>query len=112
MSTAYEENEEPVIPRERSDKPGYIRIVSAVFWPGFVISFITMAILFSMLDPHQAVAGTRFADMSVLGIYTMLFLLLWVAMSISAACTLWFLKPGLEIATPFPRSSQPGSSQQ
>lgn len=106
MSTAFDDNEEPVVARERSDKPGPIRLISAVLWPGFVIAFIATAVVFSFIDPYHVLDGTRYAGASLFGVYTLCFLFLWLVISLSAAATLWFLKPGLEVATPLPRTQQ------
>ncbi len=59
-------------------------------WPAFLGAVIGTGIIFSLFDPADARDLPTYFPQSVEGIYTVTFLLLWVANTVSCATT-WYL---------------------
>jgi hypothetical protein len=62
--------------------------VLLVLWPAFMMAAVLDAVVFSVADPGALVAWSPMA------VYTVGFLLFWVAIAVASAITLWLDQPG------------------
>jgi hypothetical protein len=62
--------------------------VLLVLWPAFMMAAFLEALIFSLVDPDS------FAHWPAVAVYSLSFLLFWVAIAAASAITLWLDAPG------------------
>ncbi|MFA7386204.1 MAG: hypothetical protein WCZ87_00935 [Thiohalobacteraceae bacterium] len=67
-----------------------IQRVVAILWPSFLMSGLATILFFAAFDPQHLLMGSRFAEMSRLGAYTLGFFLFWFLTSLTSALTCYF----------------------
>lgn len=62
-------------------------------WPAFIGAALCAGVVFSLFDPHQAGGLPRYFPQSAQGVYTVTFLLMWLANTVGCL-TSWYLANG------------------
>lgn len=65
----------------------------AIFWPSFIVAGIANALVFTVIDPHEIVGTSWFANLDRYEAYTVGFLFLWVATACACYLTCYFQRP-------------------
>jgi hypothetical protein len=65
------------------------RIVT-VLWPAFLMAGVLEMMVFAVVDPHQLHGwGMDSAQWSASAVYTVAFLLFWIAIAVAAGIAVW-----------------------
>jgi len=72
-----------------------LRLAMQTLWPAFIGAVMSVGVVFSLFDPHEATNFPGFFPKTAEGIYTVTFMLLWAVTTLACIAT-WLLVARLD----------------
>ena len=85
------------MPSERPSILPKVQLGIAILWPSFLAAVVATGLFFSAFDPEFFLPISFIDDLSVLGIYTIGFILFWILTALSGLGTLYFALSNLNV---------------